>query len=172
MIQGSLATPALKLRRMVALSGNWQAAIEHVPRKPEAPDAVWLNAALGVEPRPFAVISPGESHGYDLIAGGDHNYMRARGSLSLFMTVDTPEEYWQDQVQAEFYAASLFGSVMDDVMSISAADDEVSEDGTSHLSIISADMQLFGETSKEDWNSLGRFYFCAYAIMWGDGGGS
>ena len=170
-VAGSFAVPALKLRRMVALSPTWKQAIAGLPSKPEAPDRVWLKNALGIEPRPLAVVSLGDEHSHYLIAGGDHNHLRPRGSLVLYLSIDTPPEFYEDAVSAEFFAGSFFGQVIDDVVAISAADDPDSEDGTSHLSIVGTRLQDFDETAYQDANSLSRFYWAAYAIAWGDGDG-
>lgn len=169
-ISGSLALPALKLRRMVELSPTWQQAIDGTDRPVDAPYRVWLRDVVGEVARPFAVVSIGGVHAYTLQYGGDQNYLRPSGQLFLFLTIDSPPEYNDDRVSAEFYASSILGSVIDDVVSLSAADDPGSEDGTSHLMITAARLEQFGENPEEHWQSLGRFFYMGYTFDWGDGG--
>lgn len=171
-ILGSMALPALKLRRMVELSQSWQDAIRGMEKPTESPNRVFLRDAFGEYARPIAVISPGTIHSYQLSSGGDQNYFRQNGQLALFLAVDTPQEYYEDRPAAEFHATSIFGSVIDDIASIAGADDTASEDGTSHLSITSIQLQSWGENPEENWKSLGRFFYCLYTVDWGDGGGS
>jgi len=165
-----MALPAQKLRRMVALSPAWQEAIRGMERPLEAPDRVFLRDALGEYDRPLAVVSPGATHGYQLAYGGEQNYLRPNGQLFLFITVNTPQEYYDDRPAGEFYASSLFGSVMDDVASLAAADDPQSDDGTSHLMITTIQLQGWGENPEENWQSLGRFFYSGWTLDWGDGG--
>lgn len=170
-ISGSLCVPAHKLRRMVELSPAWQDAIRETDRPPDAPNRVWLRDVIGTVARPFAVVSVGAVHQLLLQFGGGRNYLRPNGQLFLFMTVDTSPLFYEDRVAAEFEAASLFGRVVDDVAELSAADDTESEDMTSHLAITSIELQQFGEVPEENWQSLGRWFFCGYTVNWGDGTG-
>jgi hypothetical protein len=169
-ITGSLALPAYKLRRMVSLSPTWIAACDGTDKPVDAPDRVWLRDVIGEVARPYAVVSIGAVHGYTLAFGGEQNWLRPNGQLFVFLTVDTPQEYYSDRVSAEYHAASLFGGVIDDVAALSAVDDPASEDGSSHLMITNIQLQQFGENPEENWQSLGRFFYAGYSFDWGDGG--
>lgn len=171
-IAGSLARPALKLRRMLALSPTWRRVGAGTPRAPEAPEGIWLKSIPDDQPRPLAGISPGAQHNHRLVAGGAGNVLRPEGSLFLYLAIDTPLALYDDPVQAEFYAASFFGSVLDDVALLAGDDDPQSEDGSGHLALIDCQLILFGESPEESWQSAGRFYMATYHIAWGDGGGS
>ena len=166
-VKGSFALPVLKLRRMVALSETFQREAgcqEHAA----ALDRVHLHNAIGNPNRPNAVVSPGDGHDYTLKSGGAQNYLRPSGSIFLYLSIDTPQEYYSDTVRAELYSGTFFGQVMDEVVSLSNADDPGSSDGTSHLSIAGATQIAFDESSEDDWESMGRFYWCGYLVRWGD----
>lgn len=171
-IAGSFAVPAQKLKKMVGLSPTWRRFGAAVQRAPEAPDGIWLKSVPDEQPRPIAGISPGAQHNYKLIGGGSGNVLRPDGSLFLYLAIDTPVEFYDDPVQAEFFAASVFGQVIDEVALLAGDDDPQTEDGTGHLAITDIQMILFGESPEESWQSLGRFYMATYHIAWGDGGGA
>lgn len=157
---GSFAESAAKLRRMLAESPTWQTACG-ASGEAEALESIYLRYALGSAARPLAIISPGGTHQYNLIAGGAQNFLRPSGSVYLYMAVDSIEPYRDDPVEAEFYAANLFGQVIDDIAGLAGVDDR--------LSITGMALMDFDETPEEDWKSLGRFWFAAYTIDWGDG---
>ena len=161
----AIAIATEKLARMVALSETFAAGRTY----PEARARVFRKNVIGLESRPFAVISPGEKHAFSLIAGGSQNHLRASGSLFLYLTRDTPEDFYNDSVAAEDDAANWFGLIAEQIAALSAADDPESFDGTSHLSIVSIERVIFDETPEDHWNSLGRFYFAGYSLDWGDG---
>jgi len=164
-LTGTFALPAAKLRRMTSLAPTFQracggAVAEVLPR-------VFLRNVLGVEQRPYACVSLGQSHGHRLIAGGDRNYLRPFGSLFLYLTIDVPIELQGDSIQAELFAGSFFGQVIDEISELSAADDPAEDE--SHLPIINIDLVSFAETAQEHWKSLGRFWYAGYHLEWGDG---
>lgn len=168
-LAGSFALPAYKLRRMVALSPTFAAAVAEI-QPPAAPlDKVLLRDCVATDARPYAVLSSGQSHNYKLIAGGGQNVLRPDGSLGLYLAKDTPDEFKADPVTAEFDASSFFGLVIDEIAARAGADDPEAADGTSHLPITSISLQHFDESPEEYWNSFGRFWFAVYLVEWGDG---
>jgi hypothetical protein len=126
---------------------------------------------LGSPNRPLAIVSMGDQFSYQLIAGGEQNYFRPTGSLFLYLARDTNPDYYEDRVSAEFDAWNFFGSVLTDVIDLAAADDADSpfDPEESHLSIVDMDVQAWGETDKKNWESLGRFFWAAARVVWGDG---
>ena len=164
-LAGSFALPAEKLRRMIAASPTFQAATR-TTNPDDAEALVFMKSAIGDTPRPYAVISPGQKHSFSQIAGDA--FLRASGGLFLYLTMDTNGENFDDAIAAEFAAASFFGSVIDDVMALSRADDPSSPFDESHLSIVNADLGDFSANPEDDWQSLGRFHYAAYLIEWGD----
>lgn len=169
--QSTIALAASKMRRMVGLSPTWQEAIAGLLLPDEAPANVWLRNVIGTVPRPFGVVGPGQLSSYELVAGGDQNYFRESGGVQLYLACDTPPEFREDDLQAEHFAANFFGLVMADVMSLAAADDPDSEDGTSHLMLTGSQHRIFDRVDERKRQSLGDFYFSVWDIPWGDGEG-
>lgn len=165
---GTFALAAQKLQRMVASSPTWQAAIA-AANLDIAQANVFLKNVIGQAPRPFAIVSPGQQHGYKLIAGGFQNVLRPSGSLFLYLAQDTSPAGQQDIVQAEFEAANFFGQVIDDLAALAGADDPSSPDGSSHLALVSIDLETFSAVPEEQWPTLGQWYYAGYSVGWGDG---
>ena len=161
--RSAIARAADKLCRMVALSETFAGNLSY----PDALARVHRRDASADTDRPLAVVSPGDKHDFELIAGGSQNHLRASGSLFLYLARDTQRHVLHDRVLAEEDAANWFGSVIEQVAELSGCDDPESED--SHLSIVRISRTLFDECDEDHWNSLGRFYFAAYLIEWGDG---
>lgn len=164
---GSFAAPAAGLRTMLAHCPTWQAGV-HATTPEEASQRVFFKDAVGTERRPLAVISPGQGHEYRQIAGGAQNWLRPSGSLFLYLARDSEPPYVDDNLEAEFAAANFFGQVIDDLAERSGAD--FGDTQLTHLCITRMALLDFGETPEDHWHSLGRFWFAAYSIEWGDGG--
>jgi hypothetical protein len=166
-ISGTLATPAQQLRQMLAESSTWQTALG-VSTPAAALGKIAFRDISGERSRPHCVITPGTQHTWELIAGGGQNYLRPRGSLFVYLAADTPPQYWADQVEAEYWAASLFGSIIDDIAALAAADSSDPEAELSHLSLVRINLLQLDESPESLWASVGRFWWCAYQVDWGD----
>lgn len=153
---------------MLARCPSWQAGVA-AETPDDAAERIFLKDAVGTERRPLAVIAPGQGHEYNLIAGGAQNWLRASGSLFLYLARDNEAPYLDDNLEAEFAAANFFGQVIDELAERSGADYGDTE--LTHLSITRIALLDFGETPEEQWQSVGRFWFAAYSLDWGDGGG-
>lgn len=160
--RSALARAEDKLARMVALSSTFQGgrgyaeALRHVHRR---------DAAESID-RPLAVISPGDKHDFQLIAGGSQNHLRQSGSLFLYLARTTPPEFYDDRVLREDDAANWFFEIAEQVADLSGADDPEADE--SHLAITRISLLLFDECDPDYWAALGRFHFAAYTVEWGD----
>jgi hypothetical protein len=160
---------AHKLRRMLAASPTWLAAITGVIY-PDSDNAsgVYLRDCRGDTPRPHAVVSLGQGSKATLASGGFSNGLLWGGSLGVYLAVDTPVEYWDDQVSAEFFAGNLFDGTLFDVANLANADDPTAADGECYLNAKSIQQLDFGSSPPEDWPSTGRFHYALYLVEWGD----
>lgn len=158
-LSGSDSLAAEGLARILADCPTWQRGCG-VASAALARDFIYFRNAVGTVRRPYAVISPGDEHGYNLIAGGAQNYLRPDGNVFLYMAHDTEPPFVDDNVEAEFDATNFFGSVIDEIACQAGQDDK--------LSITNIRRAFLDETPETDWQSLGRYWFCGYFITWGD----
>ena len=170
----TLSIVLAKLRRMVALSAAFQAALgisggTAEQRAALAAERVFLKSHVPDREQPFAVVSMGDSLDYQLVAGGDMNHLRPSGSVFLYLRRMTSPLYLEDRVSAEIDAWDFFSGVIEDVAAIAGADDANSEFGESHLSIIQMGLVGWGENPQEEWASSGRYYEAGILVNWGDG---
>ena len=148
------------------MSPTWRQAIGALDLD-QAEAAVYLKDVRQEVPRPHAIVSVGGNPlAYKLLGGGAENSLNNNGSVALYLAKDVPPEFFADDVGAEIDFASFCGSVLDDVANLSAADDPVSFDGTSHLSIISITTAEFSGNPEANWNSQGRFFFGVFELNW------
>lgn len=163
---GVFSVPAHVLRRLVANSATFQAACGV---STEA-DALEKTAIKGFpeqesERRPIAVVSP-DGLGTQLVAV-DH--LRAQGSVFLYLAIDVAEQYFNLSDDAMFTALNFFGGVLEDIFASLGSD--LAADGLCdqlNLNIVNAQVLAWSETAEKDWPSLGRFYWMAVQISWGD----
>jgi len=163
--KGSFALPMVQLRTMVSLSKEFQKqtnsdtsndALKHIAFTREAEKT-----------RPFACILLGDSHNYQQISGGDANFLIPDGNIGLYMTKDTNPLYKFDLDSATLDAANFFGTVVDEVMELSAKDNPRSD--ISHLPIIGGSLAIFNDSGDEEQESVGDFFFYVYLFQWGIG---
>lgn len=169
--QELVAIAAEKLRQMVAESATFQAEISAADRD-AALTRVFVRNVLGEPTRPHAIVSMGDTLHFRIIGGGDQTYLRPDGSLFLYLARDTNPELYEDQVSAEWDAWNYFSAVLTEIADLAGADDPDSPftPQESHLGIVDMDVQNWGETKEEDWETLGRWYFAVVRVAWGDGG--
>lgn len=160
-LSGSFSLAADGLRRLLAESPTWQAELR-VATAAAASDSIYFRNAVGSARRPLAVISPGARHAWRLVAGGAQNYLRPEGQVALYMARDTADPWLDDLLEAEFDATNFFGSVIDDIAGAAGSDDR--------LPVVQIELATIEETPEEEWQSVGRFWFCVYLFDWGDGG--
>lgn len=166
---GPVSLPIYLLRRMVAKSATFRAAVG-ASTTAEALEHIYVKEVDDTERRPCAVICT-EGTRYQVIAGGSQVQLRADGEVFLYLTMDTPEAYFDDPTNAFLHFANFFGGVIDDVAALSGADQ--TEDSTfpdSDLSITGIRDLPCMECPREMWASLGRYWLGAWVISWGDGG--
>lgn len=154
-----ISLAADRLRTMIARSATFQLQTG-ASSVSQASQRVHLKNILGTDaPRPHAVISAGDEMQWGLTPGGA---LRSAGSLSLYIAKDTPKRYYSDIVQAEFDATNFFGAVLQEVVDQTVDVDEA-------LLIRGINVQFWGENDEDTWQSMGRFYFLAASVSWGDG---
>lgn len=164
---GSVAVPIYLLRRMVSLSTTFQTATGAASAT-LALNHIYLHEATGDETRPCAVVN-GDDTSYELSAGGDQNQLRAKGSLFLWLAQDTLSEHYEDNASAVLRFANYAGGVADDVIAIAGQDQTADATITgSHLSITGMQMLAMSEIPREMWPEVGRFWWCAWQVTWGD----
>ena len=163
---GSFAAPALSLRRMVAASATFQRDL-FVNNSLDAAERVFLRNVLGTERRPYATIEPGPRHEFNLIAGGQQNDLRPSGSLFLYLARDSSIPTSDDLIESAFENASVFGQIIDEIACKAAGEDPLDAE-FSYLPIVRIQMLAFDETPQECWQSLGRYWYAAYNVEWGD----
>lgn len=154
-----IAEAADALRRMIALSATFQAAGGSL-------DDVYYTEQAFATPRPWAIVTPGEQMAWRLDSGGAQNYFRPAGSMFVLLAIDTPADYFSDQVAAEHFAGNYFGGVLDDVAAVAAADDP---DGNPLLAITAIDLVWMAENDEREHADAGRFYLAGFNVQWGDG---
>lgn len=167
---GAMGIACDKLARMVALSTAFQTATQTATYA-QARDKVYRKNVIGTAARPFAIVSQQEPHKLTMNAGGDRNYFVHGGELFLGLYIDTPREYWSDNILAETYADNFFTPTITDVSELANADDPETADRVvadeGHLDIREITRVAFSETDKENWESIGRFWVAYYTISWG-----
>ena len=165
--KGSFALPIVQLRTMVSLSKEFQAetntdtatdALKHISFTRNDEDKI---------ARPFACIMLGDSHNYQQDSGGDANFLIPDGNVGLYLTKDTNPLYKFDLDAAVIDAANFFGTVIDDVVAISGKDNPHSD--VSHLPINSGHLDQFSDSSDEDTDGIGEFFYAVYLLNWGVG---
>jgi len=162
---GSFAAPLSKLRRMVSLSKTFQDATG-TTNAVDAEKRVFLkDVSQGQQPRPYCMLQPGDNHGAGLLSGGAQNFLVPRGTSMLYLTLDPNPLYQADPMSEELEACNFFGSVHDDVICMSGADDPGRAE--SHLGITRTQLVAFAQVPEDLWQTLGRFYFATYAVDWG-----
>ena len=163
-----LAIAVAKLRKMVAASAAFQAAVGAVDAT-AALERVYLRDVRGTNTaRPYAIVSMGDKFGFQIDSGGDQNYLRPSGSLGLYLAIDTPEAVQDDSVESEFQAWNFLSPVIRQIAELSNKDDPTSDFGQSHLGITAIATETWGQTLREQWQTLGRYYFLSATIVWGD----
>lgn len=167
---GAMGIACDKLARMVALSTAFQTATKTATYA-QARDKVYRKNVIGTAARPFAIVSQQEPHRLTMNAGGARNYFVHGGELFLGLYIDTPREYWSDNILAETYADNFFTPTITDVSELANADDPETADRVvadeGHLDIREITRIAFSETDKENWESIGRFWVAYYTITWG-----
>lgn len=167
---GAMGVACDKLARMVALSTTFQAATQ-TANYAQARKKVYRKNVVGIAKPPFAIVSQGSRHEQTMNAGGDRNYFVHGGQLALSMYIETPREYWSDNILAETWADNFFTRTITDVAELANADDPVEADrvvaNEGHLDIRHTDRTTFDETEKEKWKTIGRFWFAFYSVDWG-----
>jgi hypothetical protein len=170
---GSMGVACDKLARMVALSTAFQTTTQSANYAQARAEYVHRRNVIGTEAavRPLAIVSQLEGHQFELIAGGERNHFIQSGDLSLWLAIDTPTEYYSDNVLAETYADNFFTPVVTEVAALANADDADTANqvvsGEGHLDIRRISRIMFAENNRENWESIGRFWLAMYAIEWG-----
>lgn len=165
--RGSFAIPMVQLRTMVSLSKEFQKQTNSDTANDALKHIGLTRVGEDKRPRPFACILLGDSHNYRQISGGDANFLIPDGNVGLYMTKNTDPLYRDDLDSATIDAANFFGSVTDELMELSGKDNPQSE--FSHLPITNATLAVFGDSSDEEQNSIGDFFYCVYLVTWGIG---
>lgn len=167
---GAMGIACDKLARMVALSEHFQTATQTTTYA-QAREKVFRKNVIGSANRPFAIVSQEVRHELTPNAGGSQNWFLHGGELFLGLYIDTPREYWSDNILAETYADNFFSPVITDVAALANADDpDVADrvvDDEGHLDIRGIIRLAFSETEKENWNTIGRFWVAYYSVLWG-----
>lgn len=161
----SLALPMYMLRRMVAASATFQAAVG-AANATEADAHIRYKDADENVSRPCATIFS-EDHSFGLIAGGSQNFLRPNGTVFLWLAMDCVAGDSDDESTIKF--ANFFGGVADDIAALSGADQTAdSAVPDSHLPI--REMHNIGPhmTPREMWNDVGKFMWGAWIVTWGD----
>lgn len=156
-----------KLARMVALSAAFQGRCG--VSETGALERTHILSCDADSEMPFALVSvaPGE---WKTLSGGAQNHMRPAGSQLLLMlqcepASDIPATNPNDR---RLEAYDFFESVVKDVAGLSAADDPLSEDGTSHLAINRITPDGFSqETPEHLQDASGVLYWASYVFDWG-----
>lgn len=167
---GTMGIACDKLARMVALSDNFQTKTQ-LSTYSQARERVYRRNVIGAADRPFAIVSQWDPHELKINAGGDRNYFIHGGELFLALYIDTPPEYYSDNILAETYADNFFSPVINDVAALANADDPtvadrvVADEG--HLDIREISRVAFSETAEENWKTIGRFWVGHYLVSWG-----
>jgi len=163
---GAFALPQYLLRRMVAMSPTFQAAVG-ASTWGEALEKVFLKDAEGDEALPVACVFT-QDQSWALQYGGSQNHLRPKGQLFLYLAQDVREQDYDD-VNAAAIRFGNFLKTVDEVAGMSGQDQ--TSDTTfpdSHLSILNISLIATAETPRDMWPEY-RFYWAAYAVDWGDG---
>lgn len=164
---GPVSLPVYLVRRMLALSPTFQ-TFTGAANATEALDHIFCRDADGTETRPCAVISS-ESTQFSLRYGGDQNYLLPRGTVFVWLALDTLEDHYEDNVNAMLRFGNFHGGVGQDVADLSGADQTA--DATvpqSHLNIREMRDVPPIEIHQDYWDSIGRFWWSGWVIEWGD----
>lgn len=160
----------VKLRRMVSLSGTFQAALgltgTSAEKAAKALDHIFLKSAIGDDvTRPYAVVSAGEQFQWRSIASFS---LWPSGSIGLYLTVDSNSAYQGDQASRDLDAFNFISGVEEDVADLADADDTGSAFGESHLNIRNMSIIGWGENPREEWETDGQFYEAGITVEWGN----
>lgn len=164
--KGPAAEPVYLLRRMTAMSETFR-EFTRTPDTKHALTRVKLKEVEGDEPKPCAVINT-ESTMFHNIADGVQPVIVPKGTLFLWLALETPDEL-RDDPDGEFLNYLNFhGGVGEDIAKLSGVDqteDAVFPD--SHLLITEMHDVAPSVSPKEYWESLGRFMWSAWIVRWG-----
>ena len=164
--KGSFAVPIVQLRTMVSLSKEFQKQTK-TDTATDALSRVHLTRKAEII-RPFACIMVGDSHNYRQDSGGDANFLISDGNIGIYMTIDTNPLYKFDLDSAVIEASSFFGTVMDEVVELSAKDNPRGD--ISHLPLTNVRLTMFDDSGDEESESVGEFFYAVYMVTWGIGG--
>lgn len=151
-----------KAREMVASSEAFQTAIQG--GYGDAMERVFIGRQIGSPERPFAVIE-GEDMTAALDAGGDMNYLRLAGEITIHLERDTDTDVDDPVTDAN----EFFGAVLADVKNLAAVDSTSGDFNESHLPVVNMNWGRPDENDISDWPSLGRFFMVRAVLSWGDG---
>lgn len=152
---------AESLRAMVSESATFQAELL-VTTATEAQDRIFLRRVdPATERRPYAMITIDRPTSWSLDSGGAQNFLIGSGSLILILQRDTDENLYDDGLAAEYAALDFFGNVIKELADMSGSD--------GNLAIRRVTAIEFAETPEEDREALGRFFWLACQVEWGDG---
>lgn len=165
--KGSLAKPLIQLRTMASLSKEFQKQTNSDTANDALKHISFTRVGEDKRGRPFACVLLGESHGGRQISGGGRNFLIPEGDVGLYMTIDTNPLYKFDLDAATIDAANFFGTVADEIVDLSGADNSQSDE--SHLPITQHRLAQFGDSGPEESNSIGDFFFSVYLFDWGMG---
>ena len=165
--KGSFALPMTQLRTMVSLSKEFQQQTGTDTATDALNHISFTRVGEDKKTRPFACIMLGNAHNYQQFSGGDQNFLIPDGNVGLYMTKDTNPLYQFDLDAATIDAANFFGVVIDDVTAISGKDNPHSD--ISHLPISSSNLLEFSDSSDEESETIGDFFFVVYLLTWGIG---
>ncbi|QDU82676.1 hypothetical protein Pla110_44370 [Polystyrenella longa] len=166
-LTGPFAIAVAKLRRMLSLSTTFQLA-RGVVNEQDALSFIHTRDYRMNPERPLGIVHPGSTFGYQKVSGGAQYQLQPHGVVELYLSIDVPAEYQNDEIQADLFAADYFSNIITDIAALSAAEDPESD--TSHLDITNADLSFYACTDKEDWPTIGQFYFAYILFQWGGEG--
>lgn len=165
--KGSFALPMVQLRTMVSLSKEFQKQTNSDTSNDALKHIALTRVGEEKKTRPFACVLLGDSHNYQQISGGDANFLIPDGNIGLYMTQDTDPLYRFDLDAATIDAANFFGTVMDEVVELSAKDNPHAD--VSHLPVTNVNLAVFSDSGDEEQESVGDFFYAVYLLNWGIG---
>lgn len=166
-----------KLRRMVALSSAFQtrAGIEYedaIKRVffeyvPNAGELLREGAEEStVDPvSPFAAIWPMTTDA-NAVAGGAQVWTLSNGILHLYVSCDPLPEL-TDWNERRLEAVGFLDQWIQDVINLSGADDDDTDDGMGHLEIVHAPINMIDHVPFKDRKSAGDYYYMSVGLKYG-----
>ena len=164
---GPVSLPIYLLRRMVSLCPTFQTLVG-ASTAAQAREHIYVKDVEGTERRPCAVISP-MGGSYSLIAGGDQNNLRARGTLFLWIAADANEDDANNNVDGFYRFGNIHGGIGSELAGLAGQDQTADTTVTgSHLAITAMRDEGMAESDPELWDSIGRYFAGVWTIEWGD----